>query len=287
MSAQEFIDWVLETGMENITWTTDVDETLLEKSKNPNEVTKVEGLEPLCEALDDRAGGGFFIITGRDIVWLDKVFLNKNVRASCEYHCLFRKEAGEAPELLNDIPEWHHIDDELDAIVAQEDGLILRKKQFMRTLHYGKVPEQRRDDVKAAVEKKLEGLLEKLHQVAGQELSMVDGGKVFDMGPAASDKSHALSDVIEVAAQQSGRDDLIPVYFGDSPGDLPAAHLVKKLGGKFISVGDDPKVTEIADFKLDNPAQLRSAITSIMAGGLDFIANPDQHAAPGPQPPKP
>ena len=37
---------------------------------------------------------------------------------------------------------------------------------------------------------------------------------------------------------------LIPIYFGDSPGDYRPT-IVQQLGGKFIAVGDDDRVTKV------------------------------------------
>lgn len=260
---QDFLHWIEQTGLENIVWITDVDETLLEKAANPNEVTQVPGLEDLCERLDAKAGGGFFVITGREFPWLDKVFPKKTIRASCEYHCLFRKAAGAEPEALNPRPQWNLIDAELEALAAQHDGLLLRKKPFMRSLHYIGVPKEQRNTVKAALEPALKGLLEKHNKVAGQNVGIIDGGKVFDMGPSDSDKSHALKDILAEAQAQAGKK-LIPVYFGDSPGDLPAAAAAQAADGKFIAIGDDDRVICVADFTFSDPAEYREAIRWIV-----------------------
>ncbi len=266
---QDFLDWVRKTGSKNIVWITDVDETLLEKSTNPNLVTQVSGLESLCENLDKAVDGGFYVITGRDFAWLDQVFPAKNVRASCEYHCVFRKEAGAEPEVLNPMPKWNLIDTELEALVAQHEGLLLRKKDFMRSLHYVAISEDERETVKS----KLQVLLDKHNAETGQSVGMVDGGKVFDMGPSDSDKGDALNDILQQAEWLSGKK-LVPVYFGDSPGDLPGAQAAQAAGGKFISVGDDERVTSIADFHLRDPAEYRAAIKSVVNVSLKPAVTP-------------
>lgn len=259
---RDFLRWIEQARLENILWITDVDETLLEKSANPNDVTHVPGLENLCERLDERAGGGFYVITGRELDWLDKVFPSRRIRASCEYHCLFLKEPGEPPEILNPVPAWNLIDAEMDALTARHEGLLLRKKPFMRSLHYIAVPSEKREAVKATIEPALKALLDRHNALTGQSVGMVDGGKVFDMGPSNSDKSHAFMDIMRHAEAKTGKK-LTPVYFGDSPGDLPAARAAQESGGKFIAVGDDARVTSVADFTLENPAAYRALIGNI------------------------
>ncbi|MBI4031654.1 MAG: HAD-IIB family hydrolase [Proteobacteria bacterium] len=259
----DFSDWIRRTGLANIIWITDVDETLLEKSSNPNNVTQIPGLESLCEKLDARAGGGFYVITGRDLPWLDKVFPARRIRASCEYHCLFRREPDEPPEILNPVPEWSLIDEEMESLAVRHEGLLLRKKPFMRSLHYIAVPEEKREAVKAAIEPKLKALLDRHNAQTGQAVGMVDGGKVFDMGPSNSDKSHAFIDILRHAEAKTGKK-LTPVYFGDSPGDLPAARTAQENGGKFIAVGNDPRVTSVADFMLESPAAYRALIKDVI-----------------------
>ena len=201
----------------------------------------------------------------RQLSWLDKVFPNKTIRASCEYHCLFRKAAQGEADALNPKPEWKLIDAELEALAAQHDGLLLRKKPFMRSLHYIAVPPEQRETIKAALEPALKGLLEKHNKITGQQVGIIDGGKVFDMGPSNSDKSHALHDVLAEAEKQTGKK-LVPIYFGDSPGDLPAALAAQAAGGKFIAIGDDARVTSIADFTFSSPEQYRAAIRQVIDG---------------------
>ena len=260
---KDFLRWIGQTGLEKIVWMTDVDETLLEKCNDPNDVSHVPGLEYLCERLDKMAGGGFFVITGRDLPWLDKVFPSKNIRASCEYHCLFRKEPGMEPEALNPVPEWNRIDAELDTLAASHQGLLLRKKHFMRSLHYIAVPENERAALKAKLEPELQKLLDRHNAETGQIVGMVDGGKVFDMGPSDSDKGHALIEIMAAAEKLAGKN-LIPIYFGDSSGDVPAARAVQQNGGKFIAIGTDENVTSIADFKFKDPAEYRAAIKALI-----------------------
>ena len=244
------MDWIQKTGLTQLVWATDLDLTLVVPSVDPNKAAAPAGLEEACQRLDSKTQGAFFIITGRDIAYVDnKLFPNARFRISAEYHNMTRFDPGVPPLHLNPIPQWNLIDNDLDALSLVRAELCLRKKIFMRSLHYTNVPDAERAVVKEQLREKLTDLLTQLSQLSGQAIALTDGGHIFDMGPANSDKGRALEDILRHVGQSR-----TPIYFGDSPGDLPAGRVAKVHGGIFVAVGKDPAVVAEADFVLDNPA---------------------------------
>jgi hydroxymethylpyrimidine pyrophosphatase-like HAD family hydrolase len=141
----------------------------------------------------------------------------------------------------------------------------------MRSLHHH-LPANG-STVKQQLHDSLKTLVARLNAQTGQTVEVIDGGPIFDLKPQGPDKATAMADIMKFAlGRYSGTLPLVPLYFGDSPGDLPAAHFVRENGGKFIAVGDDPRVTAIADFRLANPAECRALVATI-AGMMPRRAN--------------
>ncbi len=180
---QDLIDWIKKTGLENIVWTTDLDKTVLDTWADPNKMAPAPGLEETCRILESRTAG-FYVITGRDADYVDNVvFPHSHMRLSAEYHNMARYEPFGAAQDLGPRPQWDLVDPEMDALVAANAGLRLRKKPFMRSLHYSQVPETQRPAIKAMLSNSLSAILEKLKKTTGQEIELTDGGLIFDMGP--------------------------------------------------------------------------------------------------------
>lgn len=284
MTYEALESWISEVGIENIIWVTDIDETLVEKGTNPNDILAPAELEEQCHEIDEATEGRFFIITGRELPYVDALFPGKGLKVSAEYHNVMRLDPSKDPVAVNPKPKWDLLDDELKSLEDRHPGMMLRIKPFMRSLHYSGADDVMNDaEMKDQIQGELEGMMAEYLFTTGQEITIIDGGKVFDMGPGGLDKGHAFKKIMEIVSKAEnvqGRT-LYPIYFGDSPGDLPAAKVVQDLGGMFISVGEDPRVTSISDFRLDNPAQTRALVKSV----IDSVqAGPDNEKTIGFQP---
>jgi len=254
----ELLNWVSTTGFRNLVWATDLDSTLLDPQSDPNLAYTPPGLAEACRKLDKKTGGCFFIITGRDMSYVDnQAFPGDLFAASTEYHNRVRYERGGPAIDLSPVPNWSVIDADLDRLVACDQRLVLRKKPFMRSLHYKKVHEAERATVKEQLKATLTELLAQLNKESGQDIKLTSGGLIFDMGPAGPDKGLALKDYVEYVNRRDGIEHL-PLYFGDSPGDVPGAHMAHQLGGKFVAVvkhlneklDEDLEVLGATDFAL-------------------------------------
>lgn len=260
----DILDWIDKVGMDRILWATDLDLTVLDAAADPSKVTAPQEVEDACREIDRLTKGRFFIITGRELEYVDKVFPNEAFKVSAEYHNMVRLDAAGIRD-LNPRPRWDLIDPAMDKIIAANAGMVVRKKPFMRSVHYTHAPGLKDFNVKAKVQGQLQRLLNRLEKKTQQKIEIKDGGSVFDIGPAGADKGVAFRDILKhVERLQAGPFDLI--YFGDSPGDIPAAEFVKSKGGVFVAVGNDARVTALADFRLADPAACRALL--MKAGGL-------------------
>ncbi len=258
--------------MDRLLWATDLDLTVLDAAADPSKVTAPPEVEAACCEIDKQTNGRFFIITGRELSYVDKVFPNASFKVSAEYHNMARFD-GAGIQDLNPRPRWDLIDVALDAIVAAHAGMVVRKKPFMRSVHYTHAPGLKDFNVKAQVQQQFQLLLDQLKQQTGQSVEIKDGGSVFDIGPAGADKGVAFADIMTRVPAGS-----VPIYFGDSPGDIPAAHFAKQNGGVFVAVGKDPRMLALADFTLENPAACRDLLMKV--GGVAPGRFPNPAIAP-------
>ena len=262
---QDILDWIGVVGLSRIVWATDLDETLVDSHGSRGDGTGAnDDLVQLCRDMERALNGRFYIVTGRDMESLDRILPGLNPKASTEYHSMLRHKDGTVD--LGPRPHWHLIDDALDAIAARFDGVLVRKKPFMRTVKFGASPALAADKgLLATVRDEVEALMQHVSSAQGVHLVNIDGGRVFDLAPGGRDKADGIRWVVEhAAADYKGDGDLVPVYCGDSPGDLPGAKVVQGMGGKFISVGPDPRVTAVADFTLPDTASCRALMRALM-----------------------
>lgn len=257
---QDIWDWVNKTGLDRILWATDLDLTVLDAAADPSKVTAPPEVEAACQQIDVLTQGRFYIITGRELSYVDKVFPNVPFKVSAEYHNMARFDQAGIVD-LNPRPEWSLIDADMDAIASQHSGMVVRKKPFMRSIHYTHAPGLKDFNVKAQVQQQFQLLLDRLAQQTGQIIEIKDGGSVFDIGPAGADKGVAFADIYGRAGGAA-----VPLYFGDSPGDIPAAHFAKSKGGIFVAVGQDPRVVALADYTLPDPSACRDLLMKV--GGI-------------------
>ncbi|MGB9152270.1 MAG: HAD-IIB family hydrolase [Alphaproteobacteria bacterium] len=265
----KILDWIDKKGIEHLIWAIDLDSTVLNPQIDPNTVVSPRGLETSCNKLDKKTLNAFFIITGRDLTFVDKVFPKTKFRVSAEYHNMARFNPNAAPSYLSPLPDWKLIDGDLDRLVLTrpKEEMFLRKKMFMRSLHYAQVPANDRAFIKATLQTELTTLLDTFSQKTGQKITLTDGGHIFDMGPVGANKGKALEDIIKHVAQSDAPNQpRFPIYFGDSPGDLPAAHVAKAHNGVFVAVGKDASVIKEADFFLKSPAQCRNLLSKVSRG---------------------
>lgn len=261
--SKKVLQWIQHQGLENILWATDLDLTVLDAHKDPSQVKAPEGLEEAFRELDRLTKGKFFIITGRELSYVDEVFPKTKFKASAEYHNMVRYNPDEPHEEPNPQPQWDLINDKLSTLLGNFPGMTMREKPFMRSIHYSHADKLKNPNIKEFVKGAIQLVLDQYETKTGQALENIDGGSVFDIAPKGSNKGNAYNDAM-LHVLESGAERPVPIYFGDSPGDIPAAAYVKSQGGIFVQIGDDPRLEPYADFKLDNTAECRDLIQSVI-----------------------
>ncbi len=272
---QDLLTWIDHTGLGNIIWATDLDLTVLDKQPDPSKISAPAGLEASFRSIDALTNDRFYIITGREKSYVDGLFPGSTFKLSAEYHNMVRFAPPQPHHEPNPRPQWGLIDKNIETLVQNFQGMVLRKKPFMRTIHYTHAPSLKNQAIKTQVADALQMLLDRHEHLTGQKLENIDGGSVFDMAPYGSSKKTAYEDILSLHKMR-GEDNLVPLYFGDSPGDLPAALVVRQNGGKFVLVGDDARMRPYADFTLQNPQECRDLFAQI--AGLSPQQNRPQPA---------
>ncbi len=259
----KLLEWISKTGINNLIFTTDLDHTVLDTHRTMNPKAP-PNLEDIFHALDDATEGRFYIVTGREMEYVDQLFPSVPLKASTEYHNVMRWNLGGQTEEMRPKPQWQLIDSALQPLLQQfwPEAFSPRIKPFMRSIHYSQAPALQDPHTKDHIESQIKAILDDYKHQTGQSLTVIDGGKVFDIAPEGSSKGPAIDDIIADCADNFPGRVLTPIYFGDSPGDLPAAQAVQEAGGKFVAVGNDEHVKNIADFHLHAPDLCRVLLFS-------------------------
>lgn len=264
MYETDFLAWVYEAGINNLIWCTDLDHTVLDMVHDSSQVMAAPGLENTFYELDAKTEGRFYVITGREMGYVDRIFPNGLLKASTEYHNVMRWDNnGEAEELTHK-PQWNLIDARIQMLIDQywPEDYKIRDKPYMRSLHIQAAPAFVDEGYKSHVKNEIQTILDDYFSQTGQKLINIDGGHVFDIAPEGSSKGKAIEDIIAECRINFPNRALKPIYFGDSPGDLPAAEAVQNAGGKFIAVGNDERLTRIADFRVHTPSLCRALFSN-------------------------
>lgn len=264
---RDILDWIEKTGLRNIVWITDLDKTVIDHDRKTGTVAAPKELREACDRLDALTAG-FFIITGRDIDTVDKrIFPGSSFRISAEYNNAARYDRDAPAEHINPVPPWGVIEARMEALAQSRPGLFLKKTDHMWMIHYSRVPEDERAAVEAALKEPLAGLVREMNaQGVGPPLVLANEDQMFQLIPEGSDKGPAVASIMQ-RAQADVDHRLVPIYFGDHPGDIAAGNAVQARGGIFVAVGDDPDVLAAADFHLPDTAAARALF--MMVAGMD------------------
>jgi hydroxymethylpyrimidine pyrophosphatase-like HAD family hydrolase len=263
---QDILDWISRIGLSNIVWITDLDRTVVDNDRNTGKVFVPPDLEGVCRRLDD-VTAGFYIVTGRSLNTVDAVFFpNTHFKISAEYHNVQRFDPDAQPSYAPAIP-WGAVDDLFIDLANTHPDLNLKVMGYLRAFQYHRVPENDQQALKEFLQPRLEAMVAKLNAIPGAPaVELVDFDSSFDIVPVGTSKGPAVHDIMAFAEVQNGRS-LVPIYFGDNPGDIDAGRATQAHGGIFAAVGDDPEVCAAADFVLPDTATARALFAKASAMG--------------------
>jgi trehalose-6-phosphatase len=276
---RDLLDWIERTGLANIAWMTDLDDTVIDHDRSNGAVFVPPGLAESCRRLDEQTAG-FYIVTGRNLLSVDTaIFPADRFRISAEYHNVTRFDATGPPRRVRPMPPWEVIDGRLGFINDAHPKIFLKAMEYLRAVQYFRVPENEKDAVRTSLRGPLAALVDELNAQPGcPPMELMDFDDAFDIIPAGTSKGPAIGDILADVQNRTGRE-AVPLYFGDNAGDIPAGREAQAHGGVFVAVGDDPGVIAAADFHLPDTAAARALFAKAAA-----IGNAPSLPPPRPQP---
>lgn len=202
----------------------DVDGTLLEIMRHPDDVLAAPRLKQLLAAASRSLGGALALVSGRTIASLDRIFSPLALPAA-GLHGLERRDAdGRVHYPVGYADRIAAARSELMDFVQSEPGLLLEDKGAALALHYRNAPSME-DECRRRIAMAL--------RAAGEDFHVQKGKMVLELKPSGHDKGTAVQ-AFMAEAPFRGRQ---PVFIGDDVTDEDGFRAVNALGGISIRVG--------------------------------------------------
>jgi trehalose 6-phosphate phosphatase len=203
----------------------DVDGTLLDLARRPDEVVVPTRTVMVLTRLQTVLAGALALVSGRSIRQLDALFAPLKLPCAGVHGGERRDCTGQMHYLAPDAAE------RLDAaraflsrFVESEPGLLLEDKRTSLAVHFRQRPE-----LAAIVEQRLE----QAKSQVGAGFRIQESVLVRELVPTVARKGHAVEAFLAEPAF-AGR---MPVFVGDDVTDLDAFAAAERHGGRAIAVG--------------------------------------------------
>ncbi len=229
----------------------DIDGTLAEFKRRPEEVGPPPRLTALLQALGRRLGGRIAVISGRTLADMDRITAGAVIAAS-GVHGLQHRDARGRVEAAPPHPGLRRARAEFAALVRAHPDLLLEDKGLGLVLHYRTAPELAALANAAAAQ-----------MVDETGLALQKGDMMAEVRTPGRNKGDALKTFMAEPPFQGGR----PVFVGDDLTDETAFEAARDLGGDGVLVG--PQRQTAAAFRLEN-------VTAVL-GWLEAFAAADPH----------
>jgi trehalose 6-phosphate phosphatase len=202
----------------------DVDGTLLEIARHPDDVRAPPGLKDLLASVAAAVDGALALVSGRTIAALDRIFAPLYLPAA-GLHGLERRDAAGRVHY----PEGYAsriavARGGLLEFVQSEPGLLLEDKGAALALHYRNAP---------ALEAQCRRHMALARSAAGEDFHVQPGKMVLELKPSGHDKGSAVH-AFMAEPPFRGRQ---PVFVGDDITDEDGFRAVNGLDGVSIRVG--------------------------------------------------
>ncbi len=233
------IDGIVPVSAQGRALFLDVDGTLLEIADSPDAVRVPACLKELLARLVSQEAGAMALVSGRQLVQLDRLFAPQRF-AAAGLHGLERRDAqgryfGSPDASLAVLPAFARARVAMTALALQHPGLFFEDKGLALALHYRRAPALK-GLVTQAVDRALVDLGPAFHLQAGKS--------VLEIKPCTGSKRTA----IEAFMQEPPFRGRLPVFVGDDVTDEDGFAAVNALGGDSIRVG--PAVATRARWQL-------------------------------------
>ncbi|MDQ0316795.1 trehalose-phosphatase [Amorphus orientalis] len=204
----------------------DFDGTLVGFADAPDAIEVDPDLVDLLGRLRGRTDGALAVVTGRRVDEIDR-FLKPLVLPVAGLHGIERRSHEDAEILsLPSSEQVRRLRDRLQTMSILGDGVNLEDKGSGLAVHYRLAPHAEAD-VKAALRDAVSDL---------EELHLIEGKMVVEAKRSDVNKGVAIADFMELPDFRNR----IPVFLGDDVTDEDGFHLVDRLGGVTVKVGDGP-----------------------------------------------
>jgi len=200
----------------------DIDGTLLDLARTPDQVKVPRDLIKALERLTQHLSGALAFVSGRSLEGIDRLFAPFKPAAIGAHGGEIRGADG---EVARSQPLSEKVAEVFHGLADNIPGLYLEDKRCALALHYRLAPEAQPVLV-SAMEKQA-----KLFE--GEKVRILHGKAVIEALPLGVDKGTA---VVELAKQKpfAGRSIL---FGGDDTTDLDVFRVLPRLGGRGFSVG--------------------------------------------------
>ena len=203
----------------------DVDGTLLDLARRPDEVVVPARLVTILTSLQNVLEGALALVSGRAIRQLDDLFAPLKLPCAGVHGGERRDSAGKMHYLAPDAPS--RLDPARAALthfVATKPGLLLEDKRSSLAVHFRERPE-----LADTVQRRLEEAV----VLVGEGFRIQESVLVCEIIAAAAHKGDAVEAFLAEPAF-AGR---MPVFVGDDVTDLDALAAVERHGGRAVAVG--------------------------------------------------
>jgi trehalose 6-phosphate phosphatase len=225
----------------------DVDGTLLELRRRPEEVVADEHLRGLLTRLHSVASGAVALVSGRSIADLDRIFDPLTLPAAGLHGADIRFPDGSRQTARADLMD--EVRPLVAAFAGSRDGIWLEDKGATLAIHFRERPELA-GEVLAFLS----------HFQQGRDLAVQEGKMVVELKSAAHDKGTAIKTLLTRQPFEGRR----PVFIGDDLTDEHGFAEVQRSDGIAIRIGG-PEVPTVARLHMPDPAYLRERLREMAA----------------------
>ncbi len=238
-------------------WFLDLDGTLVEIALRPEAIVFPRDLCGILRALHRPPLSFVSIVSGRSLPQLQSLFHREAIILAGNHGL---EVAGQGISFVHPGAEkaschLESLADDLRRALAGVPGLILENKQFTLTVHYRLVPVPERGKVARTVEKAAAFHPFLVHR-AKESLEIIPR---LDWG-----KGDAVRLILEHTRGPRWEETTVPVCIGDDRTDEDAFGFLRRAGrGVTVRVGPRRADTK-AEFRLENPADVREFLRSFV-----------------------
>lgn len=219
----------------------DLDGTLLELARSPDEVVVPPHLPRLLHELSTQLNGALALVSGRPIPSIDALLRPFRSAAAGLHGTQLRLTAESCIEHTVLATSPRAVLRHVPALMRTESTALIEDKGACLAIHH-----RFDDDELARIKAEL---LAAMLEYA-PDLELLEGRLVLEIKPRSVDKGTACRGLLSTRPF-AGR---MPVYFGDDTTDLDAFRFIDAAGGWSVGVG--PRVVDRARHRMSGPAEV-------------------------------